>query len=49
MEMLSKGVRGLSRLPFKALRGLPRTLQFIEDNPALRILPGAFLLEHTLP
>jgi hypothetical protein len=43
-EMLLRGVVGLSRQPLRALSVLPRTLRYLDRNPALRLVPGVRLL-----
>ncbi|WP_462187689.1 wax ester/triacylglycerol synthase family O-acyltransferase, partial [Frankia sp. CcWB2] len=39
-EMLARGLLGLSRQPLRALSVLPRTLRYLDRNPALRTVPG---------
>jgi WS/DGAT/MGAT family acyltransferase len=38
--MLARGLAGLPMQPLRALAALPRTLRHIDENPALRTVPG---------
>lgn len=39
-RMLGRGIAGLPRQPLRALRGLPRALPHLDQNPMLRHIPG---------
>ncbi len=40
ISMLGRGLAGVPRQPLRALRGLPRVLPHLDQNPTLRHLPG---------
>jgi WS/DGAT/MGAT family acyltransferase len=43
-EMLARGLLGFSRQPWRTLSVLPRTLRHLDENPALRLVPGVRLV-----
>lgn len=40
LSMLGRGLAGIPRQPVRAIRGLPRALPHLDQNPMLRHMPG---------